>query len=532
MSATEKVKVALLLDDRSILKWQEDALAGVRDLCDVVLILSCRSTAPRKPAPRRGAYHVLRVVSGRNSLTRTRRIDATACAFIDFDSIRHGAWHCIPDETVARLRGSGCGLILAFGMPQLKVANLNGIDVLSFHHGAARHDPDFPAGFYELLCGAESVGFMVKKRSDTPDSDKVLAVAYTKAYKYSYKKTIIDLYQSAPALLRRAMINFLDGVTVDIKSDGGNNQIPGSWLVLRFCACLWWRKLQRLMYGAFYEKRWNIIVFDDFDLQRSGKLAVAHGRLAPVAPRYNFYADPFFSADGSKIRTEALVGSTGRGEIIELDAESMQIERVLLAGGHCSYPYTFEDAGREFVLPEVAGHEAPYLLEVADPPRNIAISGLENLRLVDPSLVKVDGRYYLFGGDARSAGGMLQLFVAEAVDGPYQPHRMNPVVIDPVCARMGGRLVVRDGKLYRFGQDNSDSYGNGIRVMQVIRIDPSSYEEKEVGELRFVDASGPHTVDVRKGRAVLDFYVDRFSLLAGYRRLAARIHARLIGKRT
>lgn len=530
MATPEKMKAALLLDDRRIAKWQEDALSEVQDLVEVCLIISCSNTTPRGSALRHGAYQALHAVSVRSPLTREHPVDAPIRQIIDFESVHEGASQRIPDETITRLRESGCRLILAFGVPRLAVTNLTGIDVISFRCGGSRRDQEFPVGFYELLQGAESVGTMVTKLSDTPDNENVLVSGYTKVYKHSYGKTVHDLYQGSPALLRRALINLRDGLEIDVKSNTKHNRLPGNGLVLKFCMHLWIRKLQRLAYGAFYEKRWNIIVFDDFDVERSRNLVAARGKIAPIAPRYNFYADPFFSADGSKIRAEALVGSTGRGEIVELHAESMEIERTLLAGGHCSYPYTFEDAGREFMLPEVAGHEAPYLLEIADSPRKIRLAGLENLRLVDPSLVKVDGRYYLFGGDAGSAAGMLQLFVADAVTGPYRPHRMNPVVIDPVRARMGGRLVTLDGKLYRFGQDNSDSYGNGIRVMEVLRIDPDLYEEREIGRMRFSDASGPHTVDIRNGRAVLDFYMDRFSFLAGYRRFAARIHAWLIGK--
>ena len=89
------------------------------------------------------------------------------------------------------------------------------------------------------------------------------------------------------------------------------------------------------------------------------------------------------------------------------------------------------------------------------------------------------------------------------------------------------RLIERDGAIYRFGQDNSGSYGNGIRIMKVTDLSPDAYTEREVGELRFSDAKGPHTVDTRNGKVVLDFYVEKFSLLAGYRRFAAVVYSRL-----
>ena len=79
--------------------------------------------------------------------------------------------------------------------------------------------------------------------------------------------------------------------------------------------------------------------------------------------------------------------------------------------------------------------------------------GLEDARIVDPSLVRHGDHYYLFGGHPQTAAAMLNVYVA--------------------------------------------------------------------------DAKGPHTVDARNGKAVLDYYVEKLSLLAGYRRLAAVVHSRL-----
>lgn len=527
MAEPEKLKVVLLVGNRALSKWQEDALIGITDLVEVVLVLNCTNTSTRKHIVANAAYYALNMVSIKSPLTRKRSVDFGDRRIIDFESRYDGAWQWIPDDVVAALAGTGAKVVIKFGMSLLRMDNLTGVDVLSFHHGDPRHYRGRPAGFYELLDGAESVGFIVQKLSNVLDGGQVLALGRAKIYDYSYRQTLQGLYRSSPALLRHAIQNYLAGMHLPIEPKGKNYRLPGNGVVLGFCMRLFARKIKRLVYGGFWEKRWNIVVKDDFDFRTNSAISVSSGRTASIPAKYNFYADPFLSADGSTIRAEALVATTGRGEIVEIDAETMAIGRTLLAGPHFSYPYTFVDDGQEFVLPEVAGHEAPYLLQVSGTPRKVPLLGLEHLRLVDPSMVKFNGHYYLFSGDPQSAAGMLQLYVADTASGPYRPHRMNPVVIDPCGARMGGKLLVRDGKLYRFGQDNSGAYGNGIFVMEVCNISPDVYEEREIGQLRFSDASGPHTVDVLNGRAVLDFYVDKFSLLAGYRRFIAKVHARL-----
>ena len=526
-----KTTIALVVDNRRIGRWQEDALLEIQDLADVALILNCTNTANKRHPIRHGAYYALNLVSIRNPATREHGIDFGACPVIDFESRYEGNWQWIPDAIVTRLRDSGCRVVIKFGMSLLKMDNLQGLDVLSFHHGDPRYYRGRPAGFYELLDDAKSIGLMVQKLSNVLDGGQVLALGHAKAYKYSYRQTVEGLYRSSPALLRHAMLNLLAGRQANITPNGKNYRLPSNWLVARFCARLLARKLQRLMYGVFWEKRWNIAVVENLDPTRATALALSDARYPQLPAKYSFYADPFFSADGTCIRAEAMVGTTGRGEIVELDPETLQIRRILLTGPHFSYPYSVFDGGHEYILPEVANHEAPYLLRVtAESTQKIPLRGLEQLRLADSSLIKADERYYLFGGVAGSEASMLQLYVSDAIEGPYHAHRMNPVVMNPLCARMGGRLLLRNDKLYRFGQDNSDSYGNGIRIMEIVKLDTEFYEEQEIGELRFSDASGPHTVDDCNGRAVLDFYVDRFSVLAGYRRLAAMTYSKLFGK--
>lgn len=520
----EKIKLALIVDNQSVSKWQADALDAISDLVEVVFVLNCTNTANKKRIWHNGMYYALNMASIKNPLTRKRPLNFDDSFVVDFDSRYEGSWQWIPDDVIAQLAEKKCYTMLKFGMSLLKTDNLVGFDVLSFHHGDPRQYRGRPVGFYELLHNAECVGLIVQKLSNILDGGEVLAIGYAKTHKYSYRKTIQEIYRSSPALLRRALINHISGKNVDILPIGKNYRLPSNWLVVKFCVRLLTQKVKRLIYGALWEKRWNIMVAEDVNPVATTILTIADKKYPIIPAKYNFYADPFFSADGTKIRTEALLAATGLGEIVELDVNSLKITSTLLAGPHFSYPYTFLEKDSEYLLPEVSSHEAPYLFDLSGVLQKIPLRGLENLRLVDPSLVKADGRYWLFGGHPETAATMLQLYSADSIDGPYIPHSMNPIVISPLCARMGGRLLVHEGKLYRFGQNNADAYGNGIRVMEVVKLSRDNYEEQEVAQLRFSDAHGPHTVDVRNGKVVVDFYIDRFSFLAGYRRFASRLY--------
>ena len=193
---------------------------------------------------------------------------------------------------------------------------------------------------------------------------------------------------------------------------------------------------------------------------------------------------------------------------------------VLLKGKHYSYPFSFAESEREYLIPEAASHSAPYLLtHPFKEAEKLPLSGLEDKRIVDGTLLKSNGVYYLFCGLNESSADCLFLFHSDSLTGPFESHPHNPVVIDPGRARMGGRIAEIDGELHRFGQNNCFGYGDGVTVSKIVKLSKTDYEEQVVGSLSFRDAAGPHTVDIHRTSAVLDYYIDRFSLLAGYRRL-------------
>lgn len=111
-------------------------------------------------------------------------------------------------------------------------------------------------------------------------------------------------------------------------------------------------------------------------------------------------------------------------------------------------------------------------------------------------------------------------------------HPSSPIIVDPSGARMGGRVLDTPLGLLRFGQDNCRGYGARLNIFRIKSLSPSFYEEERIGSLMMRDYQGPHTLDVSEDGeiAVVDFYNDRFSLLAGYRRLSALLRRSKAGQ--
>jgi hypothetical protein len=515
------LRAALIMDGTEVMQWQKDALDAVGDLVEIKLVLSCINTRTKKNLAKNFLYYVLNVLALKNRLNRKVQLDQKGVTLIEFESIYEGSWQKIPSFVSKEIADSNIDVVIKFGMSLLRIDEaLSKSKILSFHHGDPAYFRGRPAGFYELLTRANSVGIIVQELSNKLDAGKVWAICHSKISHHSYKKTAINFYTNSRFLLRKALLNLSRNNPVEITPNGKNYKLPGNLLVVKFFAVIFARKLNRLIYGAFYEKEWNVGTAGMIKIQDRLSFNLFDIKSANVSASYSFYADPFFSADGSKIRLEALNLKYGLGEIVELDAENLSLLNVLLRGYHYSYPFSFLSCNKEFLIPEVASHSSPYILPAPFQDNDkLPLRGLENFRIVDSTILEEEGRIYLFCGMNSSASDCLYLFSAEGYDKEFEPHPLNPIVIDPSRARMGGRVIRHNGCLYRFGQNNSYGYGDGISICEITKLSSYEYEEKIVGSLCFNDASGPHTVDVFEDKLVLDFYVDKFSLFAWYRRI-------------
>jgi hypothetical protein len=528
------MRAALIVDSNEVHQWQKDALDEARDLVEIVLVLSCSNTRNKRSIAANFCYYALGMMTLKNKMTRRLGLGIDAAKLVEFESIYDGNWQGMPDSVAAELRDSRVDIVIKFGMSLLRIDDrLSGLKVLSYHHGDPRCFRGRPAGFYELLQGWNAVGTVVQELSNELDAGRVWAMCHSRIWHHSYKKTAENFYGNSRFLLRKAIINLSNNAHIDIGPKGKNYRLPSNSLVCRFIVVLGIRKVKRLIYGAFFEKRWDVAVAENVDVLGNAKLNLDESRILEKGSEHGFYADPFFSVDGKKIRLEALCSKSGLGEIVEVGVDGQSDKKTLLKGRHYSYPFSFLFDNREYLLPEVSAHSRQYVLPAPfDAGEKIFLKGVEGCRIVDCTVFIEEGIVYLFFGMSSSAADRLYLFYSRGLTENFVPHPLSPVVIDPARARMAGRIVKLNGRCYRFGQDNSYQYGDGITVCEITDISASNYQERVVGRLRVEGARGPHTLDWNEQMSVFDFYQDRFSFFAWYRRVAPYIRHRLDSLRT
>ena len=242
-------------------------------------------------------------------------------------------------------------------------------------------------------------------------------------------------------------------------------------------------------------------------------------QMPPVA----LWADPFLIAHEGAIHCffEDVDPAVGHGHISVgrvTETGLADVRTALRRPYHMSYPFVFRHDGALMMMPEVHAAGRLEIWRCVNFPSEweLYATTLEDVPVADSVLFERDSEWWLFTHLSRDSFGDycsdLHVF---RVDGPQLtglvPHRLNPVVTDASTARGGGRIHIVNGRLLRFSQDNSGgSYGYGLNMMEIVRLDLDHYEERRarhitpdfapglIGCHHFDAADGWFVIDVRQ----------------------------------
>jgi len=245
---------------------------------------------------------------------------------------------------------------------------------------------------------------------------------------------------------------------------------------------------------------WNVGIVDlPQPIGRIEDLRQRAVRWLPPQPPLCAVADPFpYRHDGVDWLLVEEFGHArgvyGRIARIELRSPDASLETAIDRGRHVSYPCTFAYGDTVYCAPETAGEHdgVPIYRLQSDGTWREWRTILRGLKVVDPTFVHYDGRWWLFCANAEWKGSLtLELYSADAVDGEWMPHPLNPIKSDCTSARPGGRPFTIDRRLFRPAQDCSRTYGGAISVMEIVELSRDRYREIPAARLE-PDPSGPY----------------------------------------
>lgn len=338
-----KYRAAVIVDKANYSNWQREALDFASDVVDVVLILDCQNTRTKKRYFKNFLYYVLNIISIRSKQTQAVEFEVGNTRVVTFKSRYEKGWQCMPDNISDEIKIANIDMVIKFGMSLLRVdEELSNIPIFSYHHGDPRSYRGRPAGFYELMNDEDKLGVIVQTINNRLDAGTVYSIGYSKIFHHSYKQTTRNFYAISKYLLRSAIVNWAENRVVGIESFGRNYRLPPNFVVVKFATKLFVKKLRRLIYGLFFEKKWEVATLEWSGLKRGNNLLKSEGlKRLNIPKEYTFFADPFFATTRNLVRVEALDRRTGLGDIINVNLETGVWERIL-TGEHYSYPFSFK----------------------------------------------------------------------------------------------------------------------------------------------------------------------------------------------
>ena len=141
---------------------------------------------------------------------------------------------------------------------------------------------------------------------------------------------------------------------------------------------------------------------------------------------------------------------------------------------------------------------------------------MKDVRAVDATLIKHDGRWWMFVTIAEygnTTWDTLHLFHADdPLSNSWTPHPLNPVLADVRTARMAGRIFHNGSSLIRPSQDSSRRYGFGLNLNEITKLSTTEYAEKQIDRLEPVphsDVKAVHTFNFSSNWTMIDMSIRR-----------------------
>src|SRR4030095_16262642 len=211
-----------------------------------------------------------------------------------------------------------------------------------------------------------------------------------------------------------------------------------------------------------------------------------------------FVADPFLIKEGEtwNLFFEVYDNDSKQGDLAVATSKNTwtwNYEKVIIDEPfHLSYPYVFKSGDDYYLIPESFEANSIRLYHADEFPTKWSYvkTLVDGRDYVDNSIVYYNNKWWLFS--SVTTNDKLYLHYADSLTGPWKEHTMSPIVDGDVHkARPSGRLLIYDGKLYRFTMDVQPPVGNHqVMAYEITEITPETYTEKLAQEAPVVMPSG------------------------------------------
>jgi hypothetical protein len=198
-----------------------------------------------------------------------------------------------------------------------------------------------------------------------------------------------------------------------------------------------------------------------------------------------FVADPFMVHEHNTWHMffEVMNAQTNHGEIglaTSADGLKWTYKQIVLSEPfHLSYPYVFKWQGEYYLVPESFEADSIRLYRADCFPTQWSFEGaLLGGSYTDASLFRFDDKWWMFACSTPHEHDTLRLYYADELLGPWIEHPESPIIRGNAhIARPAGRVLVVDGRIIRYAQDDAPNYGQAVRAFEITQLTTTRYTE-------------------------------------------------------
>jgi len=525
------VKIGFLLDTWVVPRWQKEIIGYIHSHPHLTLRLAVLNANPstRKTGGLE-AYKFFRwldrkIFSVKHNAFAKESVESffNQVEVLHIQTSRKKFNTEISAQDVALIQSKNMDVLVRFGFGIIKGELLKAarLGVWSLHHGDTAVNRGGPPGFWEVVNREAVSGVTLQQLTEKLDGGIVLGKAFTRTDLTSFNRNQNAVFWSGVELFCSCLDHVArTGDTNELTGQHNQSDIykgplyrdPGNGKAMRIFTRFW---LSRFVHGvsrAFKKQQWSIYV-------GCGDCSLSLESFEKLTPPTGVdWADPFIiSKEGRHyIFFEELVIKSGKAHLSyrELDKKNSVPVKVLEEEHHLSYPFVFEHNGQYFMIPEAANSNQLWLYLCEEFPvkwkKHFLL--LEGVAVYDPTVIYIEGYWYLFGTQKPWAGSspdqyLYIYYAADFFSDAWQPHPQNPVTRDVRGARPAGKIFRQDGKWIRPSQIGAPKYGYGIRFHEIVKLTPTEFEERTLHDILPVWRRGlvaTHTFNANDGFIVID----------------------------
>ena len=391
-------------------------------------------------------------------------------------------------------------MILRFGFNIIRgnILKVPTFGVWSFHHGDYQKYRGGPPGFWEIYNEDPWSGAILQKLTDKLDDGIVLYKNRFKTDFSSYTKNKNKLFWGTtkwPSIVCRNILTKQDD-SIFIKSQTSTAPIykaPSNLQTIKYFYISIKYKIKSIFRKNTDNKRelWAIgIVNDNVQALINPLKPLEIKWIEPLINR--FYADPFLinKDDTTYIFFEDYSYKKERGRISYIETKDFitfsDVTPIIDTSFHLSYPFMLEYQGKYYCIPEQYNTGKVVLYEAESFPDKWVkkTTLLKDFPGIDPTLIRHNDLWWMFVANQKdNDSSKLYLFYSENLEGPWNPHKNNPVKVFPKMTRPAGTIFEQNGKLIRPAQNCTKTYGGNIVFYEIINLSTEDYKEVFIGEL-------------------------------------------------